>query len=328
MILVVGGAGYIGSHVVKELIDQNKKVIVLDNLSTGFQFAVDSRAIFIKGELGNRETLNSIFTKYKISAVMHFAANSLVGESVTNPMKYYLNNVSATLFLLSVMMEHQIKKFVFSSTAATYGLVQEELITEKTAVQPINPYGHSKLMIEQILSDLHQSNGLRYVTLRYFNAAGSHPDQTIGENHDPETHLIPIVLQHLNGKRKNITIFGQDYDTADGTCIRDYIHVCDLANAHILALNGLLDQKIKAEIFNLGNGKGYSVKEIIQVAEKITKNKAEVLLGSRREGDPSRLVASSEKIQKTLGWVPQYSLHEIVQHAWNYEIKSQFMLNK
>lgn len=321
MILVVGGAGYIGSHVVKELLDQNKKVVILDNLSTGFQFAVDSRAVFVQGELGDENILRSIFTNHKISAVMHFAANSLVGESVVNPMKYYLNNVSATLTLLSVMIEHQVNSFVFSSTAATYGLVQEAFITEKTPVQPINPYGHSKLMIEQILSDLHQANGLNYVTLRYFNAAGAHPDQTIGENHNPETHLIPIILQHLNGRRESITVYGQDYDTNDGTCIRDYIHVCDLADAHILALDGLLSNTITEEVFNLGNGKGYSVKEIIQVSEKVTGRKADVLLGIRREGDPAQLVASSKKIHTALGWVPKYSLNEIIQHAWNYEVK-------
>lgn len=321
MILVVGGAGYIGSHVVKELLDQDKKVVVLDNLSTGFQFAIDSRADFVQGELGDKNVLTSIFTQYEISAVMHFAANSLVGESVTNPMKYYLNNVSATLTLLSVMLEHQINSFVFSSTAATYGLVQETLITEKTPVQPINPYGHSKLMIEQILSDVHQSSGLNYVTLRYFNAAGAHPDQTIGENHNPETHLIPIVLQHLNGRRENITVYGQDYDTKDGTCIRDYIHVCDLADAHILALDGLLNSTIKKEVFNLGNGKGYSVKEIIQASEKVTGIKADVHLGIRRKGDPAQLVASSAKIHQALGWMPKYSLDEIIQHAWNYEVK-------
>ncbi|WP_214807102.1 UDP-glucose 4-epimerase GalE [Exiguobacterium sp. s102] len=321
MILVVGGAGYIGSHVVKELLDQDKSVVVLDNLSTGFQFAVDSRAIFIQGELGDENILRSIFTNYEISAVMHFAANSLVGESVINPMKYYLNNVSATLTLLSVMIEHQVDNFVFSSTAATYGLVQEALITEKTPVQPINPYGHSKLMIEQIISDLHNADGLNYVTLRYFNAAGADPDQTIGENHNPETHLIPIVLQHLNGRRENITVYGQDYDTKDGTCIRDYIHVCDLADAHILALEGLLNKTITEEVFNLGNGKGYSVKEIIQASEKVTGHKAKILFGIRREGDPAQLVASSEKIHEALGWMPKYSLEEIIQHAWNYEVK-------
>ena len=321
MILVVGGAGYIGSHVVKELLNQNKKVIVLDNLSTGFLSAVDSRAIFIKGELGNTDTLKEIFNEYTVSAVMHFAANSLVGESVINPIKYYLNNVSATLNLLSIMDAYQIKNFVFSSTAATYGLVEESIITENTTVQPINPYGHSKLMVEQILADLHKATGLKYITLRYFNAAGSHPDQTIGENHDPETHLIPIVLQHLNGRREQITVYGQDYDTSDGTCIRDYIHVCDLTDAHILALEALLKNTVTNETYNLGNGQGYSVKEIIQSAEKITGNRARVKIGLRREGDPARLIASSKKIQESLGWIPKYSLDDIIQHAWNYEVK-------
>ncbi|WP_410501905.1 UDP-glucose 4-epimerase GalE [Exiguobacterium acetylicum] len=322
MILVVGGAGYIGSHVVKELLNQNKKVIVLDNLSTGFRSAVDSRAIFIKGELGNTDTLKEIFNEYTVSAVMHFAANSLVGESVINPIKYYLNNVSATLNLLSIMDAYQIKNFVFSSTAATYGLVEESIITESTTVQPINPYGHSKLMVEQILADLHKANGLKYITLRYFNAAGSHPDQTIGENHDPETHLIPIVLQHLNGRREQITVYGQDYNTSDGTCIRDYIHVCDLTDAHILALEALLKNTVTNETYNLGNGQGYSVKEIIQSAEKITGNRAHVKIGLRREGDPARLIASSKKIQEALGWIPKYSLDDIIQHAWNYEVKN------
>lgn len=322
MILVVGGAGYIGSHVVKELLNQNKKVIVLDNLSTGFEKAIDSRAIFIYGDLGDIKILNRVFQEFTISAVMHFAANSLVGESVVNPMKYYLNNVAATLKLLSVMKEYDVKNFIFSSTAATYGLVKEELITETTPVKPINPYGHSKLMIEQILSDLHQADGLNYVILRYFNAAGAHPDQSIGENHEPETHLIPIILQHLNNKRENIAVFGRNYNTPDGTCIRDYVHVCDLAEAHILGLNGLVSKKISNEVFNLGNGTGYSVEEIIRSAEKITGRSANVVRGERREGDPDCLVASSKKIRNSLGWIPRYSLEEIIQHAWKYEIKN------
>ncbi|MED5073192.1 UDP-glucose 4-epimerase GalE [Anoxybacillus geothermalis] len=259
MILVVGGAGYIGSHLVKELVEK-EQVIVLDNLSTGHRYLVDDRAVFVQGDLGNKADLEPIFEKYPIQAVMHFAANSLVGESVVDPLKYYQNNVAATLTLLETMLKYNVKNFIFSSTAATYGIPNVELITEDCPTNPINPYGRSKLMIEQILADFASAYGLNYVVLRYFNAAGAHESGEIGEDHNPETHLIPLVLQHLLGQRDKISVFGTDYDTPDGTCIRDYIHVTDLAKAHILALEALLSGKKKTAIYNLGNGLGYSVK--------------------------------------------------------------------
>ncbi|MGX1191851.1 UDP-glucose 4-epimerase GalE [Metabacillus sp. SLBN-84] len=320
MILVIGGAGYIGSHVVKELLNTHE-VIVLDNLSTGHRWAIDERATFVKGDLGNVEDLKSLFSTYPIDAVMHFAASSLVGESVLNPMKYYLNNVSSTLTLLDTMLEFGIKKFIFSSTAATYGIPEVDMITEETVTNPINPYGQSKLMVEHILSDLAVAQDLKYVVLRYFNAAGAYKSGEIGEEHDPETHLIPIILQHLLGQRDNISVFGSDYDTEDGTCIRDYIHVTDLANAHILALEALLNDTKDTATYNLGNGLGYSVKEVIDMCEKVTNKKANVLMSERRAGDPAWLVASSDKIYNELGWKTEYSLEDIISTAWNWHQK-------
>lgn len=320
MILVVGGAGYIGSHLVKELVEK-EEVVVLDNLATGHKEAVDSRAVFVKGDLGNVEDLESIFSKYPIKAVMHFAAYSLVGESVQDPYKYYENNVANTLTLLNIMLKHNVKNFIFSSTAATYGIPKEEIIIEKSETAPINPYGRSKLMVEQILADFHAAYGLHYVVLRYFNAAGAHVSGQIGENHDPETHLIPIILQQLLGERESISVFGTDYPTEDGTCIRDYIHVTDLANAHIAALDALLNGTKKAETYNLGNGVGYSVKQVIEMCEKVTGTKANVILGDRRAGDPARLVASSEKIFSELGWKAERGLETIIESAWKWHNK-------
>ncbi|UXH43200.1 UDP-glucose 4-epimerase GalE [Rossellomorea vietnamensis] len=325
MILVVGGAGYIGSHLVKELVEE-KEVVVLDNLSTGHENLIDERVRFVQGDLGNRETLEQLFSKYPIEAVMHFAANSLVGESVQNPYKYYDNNVSNTLTLLDVMLKKDVKNFIFSSTAATYGIPDTDLITEETVTNPINPYGRSKLMIEQILEDFHQAYGLNYIVLRYFNAAGAHISEEIGENHDPETHLIPIVLEQLLGKRESISVFGTDYDTHDGTCIRDYIHVTDLANAHILSLNALLEGKLQKATYNLGNGKGYSVKEIIDTCERVTGIEANVILSDRRPGDPAILVASSEKIYRELGWKAGYELENIIESAWKWHRNSTVMV--
>ena len=319
-ILVCGGAGYIGSHTVKELITNNE-VVILDNLTTGYPFLVNHKAHFEQGDLGNPAILNRIFREYDIDAVFHFAANSLVGESVKNPLKYYNNNVSATITLLEKMVEHGVDKFIFSSTAATYGIPETELITEETATNPINPYGKSKLMIEDILSDISAVHNLEYVVLRYFNAAGAHVSAEIGESHDPETHLIPIVLQHLLGEREQISVFGTDYDTPDGTCVRDYIHVTDLANAHILAYEGLVNKEIANEVFNLGNGAGYSVKEIIEVCEKISEKSAVIDYADRRPGDPATLVASSKKIEEKLGWKPQFDLEEIIGSAWRWHSK-------
>lgn len=318
MILVVGGAGYIGSHTVKELLDKGFKVVVLDNLTTGHRESVDKRAILEVGDLSQPTDLDRVFNKYAIDAVMHFAANSLVGESVVNPLKYYKNNVNATITLLEKMMEHGVNRFIFSSTAATYGIPETDIITENTVTNPINPYGRSKLMIEHILEDFHAAYGLKYVVLRYFNAAGAHVSAEIGEDHDPETHLIPIILQHLLGKREAISIFGTDYDTADGTCIRDYIHVTDLAEAHIAALQSLQTEQKENEVYNLGNGKGFSVKEVIEACEEVTGKKANILYGERRAGDPAQLIASSQKIYDELGWKAKYSLHEIIETAWKW----------
>lgn len=317
MILVVGGAGYVGSHLVKELVEK-EKVVVLDNLSTGFKSLIDDRAVFVEGDLGNRSVLDEVFSTYPIKAVMHFAANSLVGESVENPYKYYENNVSATLTLLKAMVDHNVKNFIFSSTAATYGTPNVALIDEGQPNNPINPYGKTKLMVEHILEDFSAAYGLNYVVLRYFNVAGAHHSGTIGESHDPETHLIPIILQHLLGQREEISVFGTDYNTPDGTCIRDYIHATDLANAHILALEALLEEKKKTAIYNLGNGNGFSVKEVIETCEQVTERTATIQYVERRAGDPAKLVASSEKIQAELGWEPKFSLTDIIESAWNW----------
>ncbi|MEH7611864.1 UDP-glucose 4-epimerase GalE [Gottfriedia acidiceleris] len=322
MILVVGGAGYIGSHTVKELVDQNYGVVVLDNLTTGHREAVDERAIFVEGDLGDATILETVFLTYNIDAVMHFAAYSLVGESVTNPLKYYQNNVGATLTLLDNMVKFGVKKFIFSSTAATYGIPEVDIITEETVTNPINPYGQSKLMIEKILADFHKAYDLGYVVLRYFNAAGAHATGLIGEDHTPETHLIPLVLQHLLGQRESISVFGSDYPTPDGTCIRDYIHITDLASAHILALASLLENGDLNKTYNLGNGKGFSVKEIIQTCERVTDKNANVIFTDRREGDPAQLIASSQKIYEELGWETKYSLEQIIQTAWNWHQKN------
>lgn len=319
-ILVCGGAGYIGSHTVIELIEKYD-VVILDNLTTGHLSMINNRVRFEQGDIGNPAVLNHIFRKYDIDAVFHFAANSLVGESVKNPLKYYSNNVSATLTLLEKMIEHKVNKIIFSSTAATYGHPETDIITENTTINPINPYGKSKLMIEDVLSDISDVHNLEYVVLRYFNAAGAHESAEIGESHDPETHLIPIVLQHLLGERKQISVFGTDYDTPDGTCVRDYIHVTDLANAHILAYEGLVNKKVANEVFNLGNGAGYSVKEIIEVCEKVSGKTAKVEYADRRPGDPATLVASSKKIEDKLGWKPQFDLEEIIGSAWRWHSK-------
>jgi UDP-glucose 4-epimerase len=323
MILVIGGAGYIGSHMVKELV-KTKEVVVLDNLSTGHRKAVDEQAIFVEGNLGNEADLEKVFSTYSIEAVLHFAANSLVGESVVDPYKYYENNVAATLTLLKMMRKFDVSNFIFSSTAATYGIPSVEIITEETPTSPINPYGHSKLMVEQILADFAKAYDMKYVVLRYFNAAGAYESAEIGEKHHPETHLIPLVLQNLLGERESISVFGSDYETPDGTCIRDYIHVTDLANAHLLALEALLTGKKATATYNLGNGLGYSVKEVIETCEKVSGRKANVIMADRRAGDPARLVASSKKIYDELGWKAQFSLEEIIASAWKWHQEPKF----
>lgn len=319
MILIVGGAGYIGSHVVKQLLKQNKQAIVLDNLSTGHREAVDPRAIFIQGDIRDESLLTHIFTTYKIEGVMHFAAHCLVGESVMKPFIYYENNVAATLCLLRQMILHNVNKLIFSSTCSTYGIPNVELIDENCPTNPINPYGHSKLMVEQILSDFSKAYGLSYVVLRYFNAAGAEPNGEIGEDHTPESHLIPNVLLHLLGKKSNIEIFGDNYGTKDGTCVRDYIHVLDIADAHIRALEQILaTRENHALTYNLGSGKGYSVLEVIKMCERVTGKKANIIISPRRSGDPAYLVANYEKIKKELNWWPDFTLKDIVNTAWNW----------
>jgi len=320
MILIVGGAGYIGSQMNKRLNIRGYETIVFDNLSYGHRDFV-KWGIFEGGDLGNIDDIRRVFKKYPIEAVMHFAAFTYVGESVENPQKYYLNNLRNTLNLLEVMLENDVKQFVFSSTCATYGNPQEIPMTEDHPQNPINPYGKGKLMVEQILSDYSAAYNLRYVSLRYFNASGADPDSEIGELHDPETHLIPLILDAAIGKREHIQIFGTDYDTTDGTCIRDYIHVFDLAEAHIKALE-YLENGGKSEVFNLGNGNGFSVREVIETAQKITGKEIKVVEVDRRPGDPPILVGSSKKAREVLKWEPKYDdLSSIIETAWNWHKK-------
>ncbi len=317
-ILVLGGAGYIGSHTALELVRAGERVVVADNLSTGHIQAVPEGAKFYKGDLHDKSFLDSIFENEQIDAVIHFAAYSLVGESVTNPLKYYDNNLCGTKVLLSSMVEHRIDKIVFSSTAATYGEPENIPILETDRTLPTNPYGETKLAMEKMFYWTANAHGMRYVSLRYFNACGADKSGHIGEAHNPESHLIPLILQVPNGKRDSISIFGTDYDTPDGTCIRDYIHVTDLAQAHILAVQYLRNGN-KSDIFNLGNGVGYSVREVIETARKVTGHSIPAVEADKRAGDPARLVASSEKARKVLGWDPKHaSLEEIIADAWNW----------
>lgn len=316
-ILVVGGAGYIGSHMVQELISEGFDPLVFDNLSTGHSWSVPEGRL-LQGDLSDRERLREVFATHSFDAVMHFASFIQVGESVQEPLKYYQNNVANTLNLLEAMREAEVKRFVFSSTAAVYGTPDSVPISEASPLRPENPYGHSKLMIEQVLADCEKAWGLRSARLRYFNAAGAHPDEAIGEAHNPESHLIPIILQVALGQREFITVNGDDYPTPDGTCIRDYIHVCDLASAHTLALRALLDGS-DSMVYNLGNGTGYSIQEVIEVCREVTGHPIPVKIGTRRAGDPATLVASSEKITKELGWKPRYAdLRTIVETAWSW----------
>ena len=314
-ILVCGGAGYIGSHTVKELLDKCYDVIVVDSLETGHKKAVDDRASLYVGNLSDEDFLESVFSKHKIDAVIDFAAYSLVGESVIEPAKYFENNIGGTLSLLSKMRKYNVKYIVFSSTAATYGEPENIPILESDRTLPTNPYGESKLCVEKILHWFEEAYGIKYSVLRYFNAAGAHQSGVIGEDHCPESHLIPIIMQVALEKREFIGIFGDDYDTKDGTCIRDYIHVTDLAQAHILSLEKTIEQN-KSRTYNLGNGKGFSVKEVVEMARKVTGKQIPVKIEPRRAGDPSVLIASSEKIIKELGWQPKYNtLEEIIASA-------------
>jgi UDP-glucose 4-epimerase len=317
-ILVCGGAGYIGSHTVSELLDKGEEVIVVDNLQTGHDQAVVEGAKLYVGDLRDEAFLDEVFSKNHIEAVVHFAADSLVGKSVEDPLTYYDNNVYGSLCLLRAMVKHDVKKIVFSSTAATYGEAKNFPILEDDPTEPTNPYGETKLAIEKMLKWSEQAYGLKYVVLRYFNVAGAHVEGELGEDHHPETHLIPIILQVALGKREKISIFGDDYDTHDGTCVRDYIHVTDLADAHILAIHKLRRDN-KSGTYNLGNGHGFSVKEVIDEARHVTGHSIPTEVVSRREGDPAKLVASSKKAMNELGWQPQYtSLEKIVESAWNW----------
>jgi len=319
-ILVVGGAGYIGSHMVWLLGQMGARATVLDDLSSGHRDAVIG-AELVHGSLADEALLDLVLTKGRFDAVMHFASFIQVGESVRDPAKYYRNNVANTLNLLQAMHRHGVKRFVFSSTAAVYGNPAYVPIDEAHPQQPINPYGRSKLMIEQVLADFARAYGMQSVCLRYFNAAGAHPEALLGERHDPETHLIPLVLQAASGRQPHITVYGRDYDTPDGTCIRDYIHVMDLAQAHWQALQYLMDDGSSA-VFNLGNGQGFSVQEVIEVSRQVSGRAISVQEGERRAGDPPRLVADARLAREVLGWQPQYAeLETIVRDAWAWEQK-------
>ena len=322
-ILVTGGAGYIGSHTVLALQNQGYQIIVVDNLIYGHRELIEifPAVKLIVGDINDAQLLKNIFSTYDITAVIHFAAYAYVGESITDPRKYYRNNVVGSLTLLEAMVDHGINKIVFSSTCATYGIPYTVPITEDQLQNPINPYGTSKLAVEKILLDFSQAYGFKSVIFRYFNAAGADPKGRVGEDHTPETHLIPLILYTALGKRSQINIYGTDYSTTDGTCIRDYIHVSDLAQAHILGLEYLL-QGGNTNIFNLGNGNGFSVREMIETAQLVTNRPIKVLEGDRRPGDPPILVGSSTKSHRILGWQPQYPLaKDILHHAWSWHQK-------
>ena len=319
-ILVTGGAGYIGSHVVLALKQAGYGVVVLDNLSYGHREIIEDvlKVELVVGDICDRPLLDKLFSTREIAAVMHFAAFIQVGESVSDPAKYYRNNVLGTLTLLEAMHAAGVNKFVFSSTCATYGVPQEIPITENHPQNPINPYGTTKWMVERLLTDFDQAYNFKSVFFRYFNAAGADPSGLLGEDHAPETHLIPLVLFAALGKRDTISIYGTDYDTPDGTCIRDYIHVMDLAQAHLLGLEYLLKGG-NTTVFNLGNGNGYSVKEVIAAAREVTGRTINAVEHPRRAGDPAVLVGSSDRAKTVLGWNPQYAdLHQIIAHAWNW----------
>lgn len=319
-VLVTGGAGYIGSNAVLALHRQGYEVLVLDNLVYGHREVVENhlKVELVVGDTNDRPFLDRLFASRNIDAVMHFAAYAYVGESVKDPAKYYRNNVVGTLTLLEAMVAASVDKFIFSSTCATYGTPEILPIPEHHPQNPINPYGMSKLMVERILQDFAAAYNLRYVSFRYFNAAGADPEGLTGEDHDPETHLIPLILYAALGKRPSISIFGSDYPTRDGTCIRDYIHVTDLATAHVLGLDYLLKGG-PSEIFNLGNGNGFSVKETIAVAKTVTGKDFPVIMSDRRPGDPPVLVGSASKAKQMLGWQPQYAdLEQIIAHAWQW----------
>jgi UDP-glucose 4-epimerase len=318
-VLVTGGAGYIGSVVSNELLQAGHRVTVYDNLSHGYAEAVPDEARLVVGDLADTQQLERLLSRGRFDAVMHFAALIEAGESMSVPLRYFDNNTANTLKLLNAMVEHGIKRFVFSSTAALYGDPKRTPILEEDALEPTNAYGESKLLVERMLAWLHRIHGFRYASLRYFNAAGASAER--GECHQPESHLIPLVLQAASGARKSISIFGNDYPTEDGTCVRDYIHILDLASAHVLALEALGERD--RLVYNLGNGKGYSVREVIDVARKVTGRNIHVVEAPRRPGDPAVLVASSEKIRNELGWKPRYpELEAIIGSAWEWRQKN------
>lgn len=326
-VLVCGGAGYIGSHMTAELLERGKDVVIIDNFQKGHKDAILGGKLY-EGDLRDTALLDKVFTENKIDSVIDFAADSLVGESVAEPIKYFENNVGSTLNLLKAMKNHEVKYIVFSSTAATYGEPDSIPISEGDKTVPTNPYGETKLTVEKILKWCDNAYGIKYTALRYFNAAGAHINGRIGEDHRPETHLIPLVLEVALKKRDKIMIFGDDYSTKDGTCIRDYIHVADLANAHLLALNRLQNGG-ESKIYNLGNGKGFSVREVIDIARKVTGREIKEEITKRRAGDPAVLVASSEKAIKELGWKPKYnSLEMIIETAWKWHMNHPYGYEK
>ena len=316
-LLVLGGAGYIGSHFVKLSLELGHNVIIVDNLLTGHKQSIPKKAKFCEGDIRDRVFLNKVFEENKIDACIHFAASSLVGESMTNPIKYFDNNVYGTIVLLETMEKHNVKKIVFSSSAATYGAHEKMPITEEYATNPTSPYGESKLIMEKMMKWADVAYGMKYVSLRYFNVAGASTDSTIGEDHNPETHLIPIVLQVPLEKREFITIFGDDYKTFDGTCIRDYIHVEDLVDAHIKALEYLIKGN-DSNVFNLGSETGFSNLQIVETARKVTGHSLPMKLGDRRPGDPDKLVATYQKAKKLLGWSPTKKIEDVIGSAWGF----------
>ena len=319
-ILVVGAAGYVGSHMVKRLLKDGHHVMAMDNLSKGYRDAVLCNTFF-EVDMADQSATTKIFSENPIDAVFHFASFIEVGESISHPEKYFKNNTEGTQALLEVMMKFHVKYFIFSSTAAVFGSPNYSPIDEMHPKSPINPYGHSKLLVEEMLERFDQMYGLKYVSLRYFNAAGADPEGELGERHNPETHLIPLVLQAASGRRDSISIFGSDYDTFDGTCVRDYIHINDLVEAHIKAIT-YLRQRHSSTTFNLGNGKGFSVKEIIEAAEEVTGKKISVKLDKRRAGDPPTLVADASLATDVLGWTTEFKdIKDIIKHAWNWEKK-------
>lgn len=317
-ILVAGGAGYIGSHMVKDLVEHGQEVVVADNLSTGHRDAINPKAKFYEGDIRDRKFLDNIFDNENIEAVVHFAAFSIVPESMSKPLKYFDNNTGGMITLLEAMRDHNIKYIVFSSTAATYGVPEHMPIKETDPQNPINPYGLSKLMMEKMMHWADKAYGIKFVALRYFNVAGAAPDGTIGEDHGPETHLVPIILQVAQGKRDELSIFGDDYNTPDGTNVRDYVHVMDLADAHILAIK-YLEAGNESNAFNLGSSTGFSNKQMLEAAREVTGEPIPAKIAPRRPGDPDSLVAASDKARNVLGWDPKYDdVHDIIATAWKW----------